>query len=118
MSVRISLNPKNIQETKKMIREFTQSDKDDLMSIENQFTVSYEIELESKENMFSSGLEPGDPQEERDSDRRRAEQEYTQLIKDELLSDIWGDFEDATGGGPHSGPLDSQNNLITYAYEK
>ena len=117
MSIRISLNPKNIQETKKMIREFTQSDKDDLMSIENQFTVSYEIELESKENMFSSGLEPGDPDEERDKDRRRAEQEYTQLIKDELLSDIWVDFEEATDGGPHTGPLNIQNNLITYAYE-
>ena len=55
---------KTLKENQQLIREFTQTEKDQVMEDSDNFTISYEIELDSRGNMMTGG-HAGDSEEDR-----------------------------------------------------
>ena len=50
---------KHITEAKEFLEEFQQADKDAVMAASDRFTISYEIELNSRENLGDLAFEAG-----------------------------------------------------------
>jgi len=114
MSLRINIGRQNLKEAKQLILEFSEAQKKELMAIENQFTVSYEIELESRGSMFSGDGGGGNAEEEYERAKESAQEQYREAKETERLEDAWWQYDDAVNRGSHSGPHDAAKNVLEY----
>lgn len=111
--MRITIGRNNLKEAKQMLSEFTKADLGSLMEIENQFTVSYEVELETKSSMFSTG-ESGSAEEEYERAKEAARDGFTTAISEDRVEDAWGTWDDMVNRGSHSGTHSEELNIIEY----
>ena len=118
MSLRINVGRQNLKEAKQLILEFSEAQKKELMAIENQFTVSYEIELESRGSMFSGAAEGGNAEEEYERAKESAQEQYREAKETERLEDAWWQYDDAVNRGSHSGPHDAAKNVLEYLHNE
>jgi hypothetical protein len=118
MSLRINVGRQNLKEAKQLILEFSEAQKKELMAIENQFTVSYEIELESRGSMFTGSGEGGNAEEEYERAKQEAQYQYREARESERLEDSWWQYDDAVNRGSHSGPHDAAKNVLEYLHNE
>jgi len=102
--MKITIRRDNLNEARNLLREFTKADQASLMEIEDQFTVSYEIELESKSSMFSGGQgESAEDKYQEDKDQARIDAESE--IRDSSIEDNWSEWYSIVNEGSHDEPI-------------
>jgi len=102
--MKITIRRDNLNEARNLLREFTKADQASLMEIEDQFTVSYEIELESKSSMFSGGQgESAEDKYQEDKDQARIDIERG--VRDGSIEDNWSEWDSIVNDGSHDEPI-------------